>query len=125
MRLYCPTEGNKDRIAYCNQKLVCEDTGETIGDPNSICDDKTDPNYGISCYQDKQVPVNQGIFVHDTAPGGTTRTVAKTGARFDEFLFWNYSGKTPCTGGGHSEEGAEDDGEPARWRSSAFVAVSG
>jgi hypothetical protein len=27
--------------------------------------------------------------------------------------------------GGHSEEGSEDDGEPARWRSSAFVAVSG
>jgi hypothetical protein len=69
--------------------------------------------------------VNQGIFVHDTAPLGTTRTVAKTGARFDEFLFWNYSGMVPCTGGGHSEEGSEDDGEPARWRSSAFVAVSG
>ena len=28
-------------------------------------------------------------------------------------------------GVGHSEESAEDDGEPARWRSSAFVAVSG
>jgi hypothetical protein len=28
-------------------------------------------------------------------------------------------------GGGHSVEGSEDDGEPARWRSSAFVAVSG
>jgi hypothetical protein len=51
--------------------------------------------------------------------------VAKTGSRFDEFLFWNFSGKTPCVGGGHSEEGAEDDGEPARWRSSAFVAVAG
>lgn len=125
VRLYCPTEGNKDRIAYCNRNLVCQDTGETIGDPNSICDDPTDPNFGISCYQDKQVPVNQGIFVHDTAPRGTTRTVAKTGTRFDEFLFWNFSGKTPCVGGGHSEEGAEDDGEPARWRSSAFVAVSG
>lgn len=125
VRLYCPTEGNKDRIAYCNRELVCQDTGETIGDPNSVCDDPTDPNFGISCYQDKQVPVNQGIFVHDTAHGGATRTVAKTGARFDEFLFWNFSGKTPCVGGGHSEEGAEDDGEPARWRSSAFVAVSG
>jgi len=125
VRLYCPTEGNRDRIAYCNQELVCQDTGETIGDQNSICDDQTDPNYGLRCYQDKWVPVNQGIFVHDTAPRGGTRAVAKTGGRFDEFLFWNYSGKTPCTGGGHSEEGAEDDGEPARWRSSAFVAVSG
>jgi hypothetical protein len=117
VRLYCPTEGNRDRIAYCNQALVCADTGETIGDPNSTCDE-------TGCWQEKAVPVNQGIFVHDTRAGGT-RTVAKTGARFDEFLFWNYSGKTPCTGGGHSEEGAEDDGEAARWRSSAFVAVSG
>ena len=118
VRLYCPTEGNKDRIAYCNKKLVCEDPGKTIGDPDSVCDD-------TGCWQDKQVPVNQGILVHDTAPRGTTRTVAKTGARFDDFLFWNYSGKTPCVGGGHSEEGAEDDGELTRWRSSAFVAVSG
>jgi len=119
VRLYCPTEGNKDRIAYCNQALVCEDTGETIGDENSICDDETD-----SCYQDKEVPVNQGIFVHDIDTR-STRVVAKTGAPFDEFLYWNYSGKTPCVGGGHSDEGAEDDGEPARWRSSAFVAVAG
>jgi hypothetical protein len=125
VRLYCPMEGSKDRIAYCNQKLVCADTGKTIGDPNSVCDDTSDPNYGASCYQERQVPVHQGIFVHDTVPRGTTRTVAKTGARFDEFLFWNYSGMVPCVGGGHSEEGAEDDGEPARWRSSAFVAVAG
>ena len=118
VRLYCPTEGNRDRIAYCNQALVCQDTGETIGDPDSTCDE-------TGCWQEKEVPVHQGIFVRDTAPRGGTRTVAKTGARFDEFLFWNYSGKTPCTGGGHAEEGAGDDGEPARWRFSAFVAVSG
>ena len=124
VRLYCPTEGNRDRIDYCNQELVCEDTGETLGHPNSVCDDETDPNFGISCYQDKEVPVNQGIFVHDIDTN-STRVVAKTGAPFDEFLFWNFSGKTPCTGGGHSEEGDADDGEPARWRSSAFVAVSG
>jgi hypothetical protein len=117
VRLYCPTEGNKDRIAYCNKKLVCEDTGLTIGDPNSKCE-------GGVCYQEKKVPVNQGILVHDIDTG-RTQMVAKTGAPFDEFLFWNYSGKTPCSGGGHSEEGAEDDGEPVRWRSSAFVAVSG
>jgi hypothetical protein len=117
VRLYCPTEGNKDRIAYCNKKLACADRDETLGDPDSKCD-------GTRCYQDKDVPVNQGIFVHDTEKG-STRTVAKTGARFDEFTFWNYSGKTPCVGKGHGMEGAEDDGEPARWRSSAFVAVSG
>ena len=124
VRLYCAEEGNRDRIDYCNQELVCEDTGEILGDEKSICDDETDPNFGISCYQDKEVPVNQGIFVHDIDTD-RTRVVAKTGAPFDEFLFWNYSGKTPCVGGGHSEEGDEDDGEPARWRSSAFVAVAG
>ena len=117
VRLYCPTEGNKDRIAYCNQELVCEDTGEKLGAPNIECDD-------TGCYQDKEVPVNQGIFVHDIKTH-KTRIVAKTGASYDDFLFWNFSGKTPCVGSGHSEEGAEDDGEPARWRSSAFVAVSG
>jgi len=116
LRLYCPTEGNKDRIAYCNQNLVCGD-GTIERDPNSTCD-------ATGCWQERQVPVNQGVFVHDTLGGGT-RTIAKTPARFDDFLFWNYSGKTPCVGGGHSEEGAEDDGEPARWRSAAFVTVSG
>jgi len=117
VRLYCPTEGNRDRIDYCNQELVCEDTGEILGAPNIECDD-------TGCYQDKEVPVNQGIFVHDIDTR-STRIVAKAGAPFDEFLFWNFSGKTPCVGGGHSDDGAEDDGEPARWRSSAFVAVSG
>jgi hypothetical protein len=116
LRLYCATEGNKDRIAYCNRNLICSDTGQTLGDPNSICD-------GSGCYQEKEVPVNQGFFVYDSK---TRRTwiVAKTGEQFDEFLFWNYSGKTPCVGGGHAEEGAEDDGEPARWRSSAFISVA-
>lgn len=124
VRLYCPTEGNQDRLDYCNQQLVCADTGETLGDPDSVCHDRFDPQYPI-CYQDKQVPVRQGIFVHDAAPGGWTRAVAKTGAQFDDFLFWNYSGKAPCVGSGHSEEGGEEDGEPARWRSSAYLAVSG
>jgi hypothetical protein len=123
VRLYCPEEGNKDRIAYCNQALTCADTGEVIGDPDSVCDDSNDPRFGISCYTDRMVWPNQGIFVHDTRTGFAHR-VAKTGRGLDELLFWNYSGKTPCVGGGHSSEGAEDDGEPATWRSSAFVAVS-
>lgn len=123
VRLYCPAEGNRDRTAYCNQELVCADSGEVLGDPNSICDDVTDPNYGIACYQEKPVPVQQGIFVHDVRTR-RTQVVAKTGAPFDEFLYWNYSGRTPCAGAGHSEEGGEDDGESVRWRSSAFVAVS-
>ncbi len=124
LRLYCQTEGNKDRIAFCNRNLVCQGTNELKEDLNSICPAEEDPVFGDRCYQEREVPVNQGIFVTDTHTG-KTRMVARTGDEFDEFLFWNYSGKTPCTGGGHSEEGAEDDGEPARWRSSAFVAVAG
>ena len=46
VRLYCPTEGNQDRVAYCNQKLVCADTGAVVGDPNSICDDPTTRTMG-------------------------------------------------------------------------------
>jgi hypothetical protein len=124
VRLYCAEEGNKDRIAYCNQALVCEDTGETLGHPDSICDDVDDAKFGVSCYQDKQVPVNQGFFVHDIK-NHRTHLLVRTGPQFDDLLYWNFSGKTPCVGGGHSEEGGEDDGELARWRSSAFVAVSG
>jgi hypothetical protein len=132
VRLYCPTEGNKDRIAYCNRNLVCEgaeEVAEPTGDTSSICDYKNDPNYGISCYQEREVPVNQGLFVHDINTDKTW-TVAKTGKDFNDFLYWNFSGMTPCKGSGHhskagAEEGAEDDGEPARWRSSAFITVAG
>lgn len=88
------------------------------GDPNSQCDE------GRPCYQDKSVPVQQGIFVHDIQTGKTL-AVAKTVTDVDDLLFWNYSGKPPCTGGGHhGGESAEDDGEPARFRSSAFVAIA-
>jgi hypothetical protein len=121
LRLYCPTEGNRDRIAFCNQQLDCADTPEEerLGDENSIC-----PGDGGPCYQEKEVPVHQGIFVHDTVIE-RTRPIAAAPSGFDDFLFWNYSGKPPCVGSGHTPEGGDDDGEPARWRSSAFVAVSG
>jgi hypothetical protein len=128
VRLYCPEEGNRDRIAYCNQNLVCADTGEVLGDSDSVCDDVTDPHYSADpaeriCYQERRVPANQGIFVHDTRKR-RSHSVARTGGELDDLLFWNYSGKTPCVGAGHGVEGDDDDGEPARWRSSAFVAVS-
>jgi hypothetical protein len=123
LRLYCPQEGNRDRIDYCNQQLVCRDTDRTERDPNSVCDDTSDPNYGISCYTEREVPVNQGIFVYDIRTR-KMHPVATTGESFDDFLFWNYSGKPPCAGRGHSEEGGEDDGESVRWRSSAYLAVS-
>jgi len=125
VRLYCSTEGNKDRIAYCNRELVCEDDGRIEEDENSICDDTSDPFYGERCYQEREVPLHQGLFVHDVRTG-KTHMLAKSVSDFDDLLFWNYSGKVPCaSAGGPGEEGGEDDGELARWRSSAFVTVSG
>jgi hypothetical protein len=89
--LQCPTEGNQERIAFCNER---HPGGFTA-----------------------QVPVNQGVFVHDIWTR-QTRAIAKAPRDFDDFLYWNFSGHVP----GSSEE---TDGEPARWRSAAFVAVSG
>jgi hypothetical protein len=121
-RLHCPLEGNKDRIAYCNQALVCEATGEVLGDPDSVCDDPADPWFGQRCYAEKSVPVNQGIFIHDTQTG-ETRLIAKNIGRFDDFLFWNYAGKPPCSSESHGDESGASDAHSVRWRSSAFVAV--
>ncbi len=92
LTLQCPEEGNQDRIEFC------EDTY-----PNGFT---------------VQVPVHQGIFVHDLQTS-QTRAVAKAPDDFDDFLYWNFSGLVPGTGE------ADDTGEPARWRSAAFVAVSG
>jgi hypothetical protein len=64
------------------------------------------------------VPVHQGVFVHDTR-AGRTRAVAKTPTAFDDFVYWNFSGMVPGTGS------SDETGEPARWRSATFVAVSG
>ena len=89
--LQCPNEGNAGRIAYCRALY-----------PNGAA---------------VQVPVHQGIFVHDIRTGHT-HLVTKTLDYFDDFLYWNFSGHVP----GSTEE---EDGEPARWRSSAFAAVSG
>ncbi len=98
IRLHCPAEGNKDRIAFCLTQCP-------------------EPQ-GCSA----KAPVSQGIFLHDTG-AKTTQAVAKAPTQYGDFLFWNFSGMVPGVGGG--EDGSEEDGEPARWRSSAFVAVSG
>jgi hypothetical protein len=100
IRLHCPTEGNKDRIAFCLTQCP-------------------EPQ-GCSA----KVPVKQGIFLHDTQATSKDKTWAvATTDEYGDFLFWNFSGMVPGVGGG--EDGSEEDGEPARWRSSAFVAVSG
>ena len=91
--LMCPEDGNADLIAYC-LKLHPDGFATTV-------------------------PVNQGIFVYDLVTD-STMTVAKTSPDgYTDFLYWNFSGRAPGTGGG------DDDGELARWRSSAFVATSG
>jgi hypothetical protein len=105
IKLYCPNEGNKDRIAYCKSS----DSGSTY-----------DPDTG-NWYQVKLVPVNQGIFVYDTKFKKAFR-IARTPDDFSDFVYWNFSGRAP--GVGEGEEG-EEDGELARWRSGSFMAVSG
>ncbi len=90
--LQCRTEGNKDRVAFCNAQH-----------PDGF---------------EVQVPVYQGIFVHDIETR-KTYPIAKSPKDFADFVYWNFSGRVPGTGEG------DDDGELARWRSASFVAVSG
>lgn len=115
VRLYCPEEGNQIRRDFCNN---AGEFAPDQGDANSICDDTEDPRYPL-CYQEKEVPVNQGIFVYDSLTN-QLRLLARTGlgGRFDDFVYWNYSGAPPGVGHG------EGDAEPPRFRSSAFLAVS-
>lgn len=93
--LSCPTDGNQDLRTYCNATYP---QGYTA-----------------------QIPVNQGIFLHDTV-SRQTLMVARTGVgeAFQDFLYWVFSGRPPGTGSGD-----DSDGEPPRWRSSAFAAVDG
>jgi hypothetical protein len=122
LRLYCPEEGNRVRRDFCNHAgdfAPDAATGEIRGDPHSVCDDTADPRYPL-CYQEKAVPVQQAIFVLDTVTRRlVTIAVAGPEADYDDFLYWNYSGAPP--GVGHGEGHAE----PPRFRSSAFLAVSG
>ncbi|MBI1378965.1 MAG: hypothetical protein GC157_16020 [Frankiales bacterium] len=92
--LTCPTDGNKDIVEFCLQQH-----------PNGFT---------------TSVPVHQGVFVADTSTTpATIHPVATSGPRFDGFQYWVFSGRPPGTGGGD-----EVTLEPARWRSSAFVALS-
>ena len=93
----CAADGNADLIAAC----YGQDTSGVAGD-------------GIYTFD---VLKNQGIFLADTALDKLF-LVAQTGALYDDFMFWNFSGKPSGSGG-------DTDAEPARWRSSAFVAIDG
>lgn len=101
--LPCPTEGNQDRIAYCNENLPAYPE-DCVGD---------DCVHGMIV----SVPIHQGVFIHDTQMQATTMVAQTDGEDIIDFLYWNYSGAVP-------ELDAEPDQEPPRFRSSAFVSVS-
>jgi hypothetical protein len=128
--LQCPTDGNKNVVAYCKELYG---DGTTAG--------SVDLGFHTT------VPVHQGIFVHDII-SHLTWPVAKTPNNYSDFVYWNFSGKVPPPKGGSGGDGengedntsvvaaaegpgdsggmdGETDGEPARWRSASFVAVSG
>jgi len=126
--LQCPTDGNKSIIAYCKE----------------LYGDGVNPGT-VSAGFETTVPKNQGIFVHDLM-SHYTWAVAKTPTDYADFVYWNFSGKVPPPQGGSGGTGGNDtaitapeegsgggdggkegdtDGEPARWRSASFVAVSG
>src|SRR5690606_9600189 len=100
IRLNCPVDGNRDLLAYCNGI-----------DPNSVRDPVT-----AQWYQLVQVPVEQGIVVMDVKTREVW-VVANTSENFNVFAFWTYSGHVPGSDG-------DDDAEPPRWRSAAFMTVS-
>lgn len=108
--LQCPSDGNMNIVAYCKD----------------LYGDGVNPGTSGSGFH-TTVPVHQGIFVHDTRTH-VTWAVAKTPTDFADFVYWNFSGKVQPPQGGSSVDGGtegETDGEPARWRSASFVAVSG
>lgn len=95
----CPEEGNPELLNFC------------LGESNN----PNNPNaIGNGQFQ-FEILSNQGFFVTDTETL-ETRLIAQTNPEFVTFLSWNFSGRAP---------GEEEEGELARWRSAAFVAVDG
>lgn len=99
----CPTEGSKERRAYCND-VVC---------PGGTCV--------------LEVPAYEGIFVYDSKLKAIV-PVAKSGADASEtFLSCKFSGRAPgassgCGGGNDFDN--DEDGELARWRCGAYVTLA-
>lgn len=93
-----------------NLTLQCPEEGNK--DRVAYCKEQNPQGYPA------KVPLHQGIFVYDTTTGGAT-IIAKSLTGFDDFVYWKFTGVPP--GVGQSDE----PGEPARWRSSTFMAVSG
>jgi len=97
-------------------KVTCPDEGNAA--VRAYCIERSDDGLGTSI---KTVPVHQGFFVRDMQLRKTA-VIAKTGGDFNDFVYWNFSGRAPGMGGG--EEGSDDIEEPARWRTATFGAVS-
>jgi hypothetical protein len=75
--LQCPTTGNADRIAFCNQTY-----------PNGFA---------------VQVPVHQGIFVYDSRTRHL-RVVAKAPQDFSDFVYWSFTGHVPGSSEGNETD---------------------
>lgn len=96
VRMNCPTDGEASVINACNTQYPAG-------------------------YAMLSEPVNQGIFVYDTVTHAL-RMVAQAGASgsgalFQDFIFWTFSGAPPSAGSGTT------DAEPPRWRAATFAAV--
>lgn len=94
--LICPTDGEQGLLQTCQQQY-----------PDGY---------------KAEVPVHQGIFVYDMLTQTLTE-VARTTIEFDDFVYWNFSGRPPGVGGGDASEDVVP--EPPRWRSSSFLALAG
>lgn len=101
----CPTDGNKQLQAACMAGSDLDSNGQPTGT------------------NQEWVPDNQGIFMVDSQTK-TVWMIARaengSGQRFQDFLYWTYSGAPPQPG---STGGT--DAEAPHWRSSAFAAVDG
>ena len=111
VNLKCAEDGQKAVIAFCKAKYP--------------------EGYAVP------VPANQGFFVHD-ALLRKTYAIVKTGAVYQDFLYWTFSGRPPGVGDEHtvtatglattttpeSVDEGEDFEEP-RWRATAFVSTFG
>ncbi len=98
----CASIENHNTRAFCE----AQDNGTTAGSGT--------PGDGLYTFDDA---VNQGFFVTDVDTL-ETRLIAETGSDYLDFVYWNFSGKISGTTD-------EEDSEPARWRSTSFIASDG
>ncbi|MDD2878929.1 MAG: PEP-CTERM sorting domain-containing protein [Rhodoferax sp.] len=106
--LNCPADGNVAVRNFCALQTPLKEPGLDPSVPSN--------HTGVTT---REVPVHQGIFQKDTLTG-ELKLVAQTDSKYEDFLFWNFSGNAGQDGNVVTEEE-----EGARWRSSAFIASDG